>query len=420
MVSGRSSGKYSVTQAGLVGGEFLVAVNGEDQGLIYDGSDWLPWGTGTYAIKDKNDNPVDTSKFSYVWKYANRIFALEKDSKTIWFLPVDVVAGEMKIFSLAGVLQEGGHLIIGDVWSLDSGAGLDDKCVFISSTGEVAVYRGTDPSNVNAWAIEGVYDIGTPLGARATMRAGGELVVATDGGLVPISEAIRKDPAALSLNSISRAIEPVWVEETLKRGQGDWELLKWDQENKAIVMLPTGKPNWAPRLFVVNTETGGWCEYDGWDCRCMGIFKRYAFYGDSAGQIVQMEAGGSDLGQPYTMTIVWQYKDFGSSIKEKTCHMLQTICRSNVKPKLKAGVAIDFSIKPQTPPASIPSYTSSSWGSAVWGVSKWGNSSVVENIYKRNHSIERSGFAFAPVVQATYQISPRPKMKLLSATMSYN
>ncbi|TIR78102.1 MAG: hypothetical protein E5X19_32465, partial [Mesorhizobium sp.] len=76
-------------------------------------------------------------KLSFVWTYRSREFFIEKNTLTAWFLPVDAISGAASDFSLAGVFQKGGSLLCGGTWSLDAGDGVDDKCVFISTKGEV-------------------------------------------------------------------------------------------------------------------------------------------------------------------------------------------------------------------------------------------------------------------------------------------
>ncbi|MFK5282932.1 hypothetical protein ACI3PL_25530, partial [Lacticaseibacillus paracasei] len=60
--------------------------------------------------------------------------------------------------------------------SMDAGDGLDDKCVFVSSEGEVAVYEGTNPGSAADWRKAGVYQITRPLGQNAKVSAGGDLL----------------------------------------------------------------------------------------------------------------------------------------------------------------------------------------------------------------------------------------------------
>ena len=70
-----------------------------------------------------------------------RIF-VKRDSLKAYYLPVASIGGAAQDVSLSGVFQRGGKLLLGATWSLDSGDGMDDKCVFVSDRGEAAIYSG--------------------------------------------------------------------------------------------------------------------------------------------------------------------------------------------------------------------------------------------------------------------------------------
>ena len=59
-----------------------------------------------------------------------------------WCLAVDAIGGAAIQISLSGVFKKGGSLLFGETWSIDAGDGLNDVCVFISTTGEVAAPFG--------------------------------------------------------------------------------------------------------------------------------------------------------------------------------------------------------------------------------------------------------------------------------------
>ena len=98
----------------------------------------------------------------------------------------------------------------------------------------MAIYEGTDPGDASSWNKVGVYDINPPMGKNASLKAppppppppGGDFVIATEDGMVPITQAIQKDAAALSLSAISRAIEPEWQREVQTRRSKPWDILK--------------------------------------------------------------------------------------------------------------------------------------------------------------------------------------------------
>src|SRR5690606_33667887 len=87
------------------------------------------------GITFPSGSTLTTADLSYAWVYKNRIWFLQKDSLSAWYLPVDQIAGELTEFPLGGVLGKGGQLAIGTTWSQDLGDGLNALCAFISSEG---------------------------------------------------------------------------------------------------------------------------------------------------------------------------------------------------------------------------------------------------------------------------------------------
>ena len=101
---------------------------------------------------------------------------------------------------MQGIFKKGGYLIAMGDWAIDSTSGIYNGFCFITSEGEVAMYDGTDPS---AWSLKGVYSISRPLGPRCTMKAGGDLMVATEDGIVPMSKVEALDQVALQNIAVS-------------------------------------------------------------------------------------------------------------------------------------------------------------------------------------------------------------------------
>ena len=100
---------------------------------------------------------------THIWKHANRLFFVQGGTMNAWCLPVHAVGGELVYIPLSGAMKRGGSLLFGASWSVDSGSGLDDKCIFVSDQGEVAIFSGTDPTSSTNWKQEGCYDISRPL-----------------------------------------------------------------------------------------------------------------------------------------------------------------------------------------------------------------------------------------------------------------
>lgn len=414
-VSGQSSGYYSTTQMNTAGGNYLYAVNGTDDAQLFDGSAWQAVNSGSSPIAITG---VDTDDLSYAWTFASRLFFIQSGTMDVWFLGVDSIGGTATKFSLAGVMQEGGELLFGATWSLDAGDGLDDKCVFVSSRGEVAVYEGTNPADADAWSKVGVYQITVPLGSLAHIRAGGDLLVATQEGIVPLSEAIRKDAAALSLAAVSRNIEPEWRSEVSRRRTLPWKMVKWAANNMLLVSQPAADATQPSQCLIANLETGAWCKRTGWDTRCIAVFNERGFFGANDGAIYEMDVSGADDGEPYTAVVVGLFDHMGTPGYQKTVMQARTIYRSAAPFNDKISISRDYAVSLPSAPSSIADYVVDEWDVGQWDVALW-DAGTDYTVTSQWRSIGQSGFAIAPQIQITSGTTPKPRIELVSIDLTY-
>lgn len=404
-ISALTSGAFSDAQFGTAGGDFTILVNGSDAGQVYDGT----------AFAAMSVTGVSTSALSHVWSYANRLFFVEKDTLSAWYLPVDSIGGAMSEFSLAGVMQKGGSLLLGARWSLDAGDGLDDKCLFISTEGEVAVYEGSNPGSASDWRLVGLYSITKPLGSQATMQAGGDLLVCTESGLVPISKAIQYDEAALSVNAVSRQIAPYWQRQARIAGFG-WEIVKWPEENIALITQPSAA-EMPGTCLVVNLQTQAWSRVKGWNATCWGYAADRVYFGADDGFVYRADVEGNDNGVLYTCVYLGQHETLGVGGMQKTVHQMRAIfdAKTLISPSVTAKVDFDTTISP--PPNSVADIAGSSWDTAVWDASEWDGDISSENA--RWRAIGRTGYTFAPEVQLSFGVPAKPDAELVSIEATF-
>lgn len=413
-VTGQTSGYYSTAQFGTAGGDYLYAVNGTDDAQLYDGSTWTQINSGSSpAITG-----VDTADLSFVWSFANRLFFVEGGTMNAWYLDVDSIGGTANSFSLAGLFQEGGALLFGGKWSLDSGDGLDDKCVFVSTKGEVAVFQGTNPGSASEWEKVGIYKITPPLGMNGTMSAGGDLLIATEDGIVPISEAVNKDVAALSLSAVTRNIEPEWKREVIARKTLPWEIVKWPTNNMMMVSLPVPDEGIDPYMFVANLETGAWAKYTNWNTRCIAIYADNGYFGTNDGTIHQMEVGGSDDGAPYVCVYVGLPDHLRSPGVTKIIHFARSVFLSSVPFVAKVSASINYAISLPTPPSSVADFTTDEWDSGLWDVATWDSASA-QTVSTKWVSVGKTGFSISPQIQVTCGVTPFPRTELIAFDVLY-
>lgn len=341
---------------------------------------------------------LTTADLSYVWAYKNRLWFVQKESLSVWYLPVDQIAGELAEFPLGGVFGLGGQLSFGTTWSQDVGDGLNALCAFISSEGEAAVYQGSNPASATDWGIVGVYQTGKPMGPQAHIRFGGDVVLASDIAFVPLSEALRRDYSQLGANSLSAPIKALWPREVERRRLDDWSCVFWSAKQMVVVAPPTLQSQ-TPKILVMNSETGKWAEFTNWNATCLHVFNGRLFCGDAGGQVYELNVTGTDDGSPYTATYIPTFDQMGE-IGYKTTHMVRAVFRSAHKIKDRTSVHADYIIKtPSAPDSSVPT-PSAVWGSAKWGSFKWG-----ARLAAKVQQFWRSQFGAGEVISVGVQVT---------------
>jgi hypothetical protein len=258
---------------------------------------------------------VSSDDLSFVWAHKRRLWFVEKNTLSAWYLPVNSIAGAATEFPLDGIFRLGGALLFGGTWSQDSGDGLDDYAVFVTTEGEIAVYQGTDPSTAADWSLVGVYVIGKPLNKNAWFRGGGDFVILTEDGIVPVSEALMKDRAALQAEAITAPIEDLWQAAIANRASAfNFSVSLWSTQTTLFIGTPD--LGGGTRVLVANTRTGAWASVTGWDIQCSVIFNDGLYFGTESGFVVRGDVQGADMGLPYSARYVPKFQDFGNP---KTC-----------------------------------------------------------------------------------------------------
>lgn len=399
---------FCAVQFQTSGGTFLRVVNGANTPLVYDGSTWgtSPAITGPTA-----------ANLSYVWSFKERLFFIEKDTLNAWYLSVGTIGGAATKLPLGGVFTRGGTLLFGASWSLDIGSGLAEQCAFFSSEGEVAVYQGSDPSSSTTWDKVGTYRIGNPRGAQAFIRAGGDLVVATDIGFIPLSLAIARDLAALAPSAVSYPIEDAWNDAIASSSAAGWNCVVWPAKQMVIV-APQGASGDVGQLFVANARTGAWGYYTGWNVQCLRVFGDRCFFGSTEGRIIECEVTGADDGTPYTMTMVPLFDPLKSPASLKTGMMARALLRAPAPVTARLSLQKDYTIELPTAPDDTVVVTGNLWGTAKWGEGMWGTEPT-KTTYKDWRPVNGSGNALSVATQITSGSTAPPSVDLIQTDLTY-
>lgn len=409
-VTGQTSNYYSHVNFATAGGKFMMNANGTDQIQTYDGTAWAALVSGAGAGQL---NGVSSATISQLNTYRNRIWLVAGGTLNAWYLPTDSIAGIVGQVSLAGVFQRGGALLLSATWSLDSGDGLDDKIVFVSTEGEVAVYQG-DPADATGWGLVGLYNTAPPLGKNAFIKVGGDLLILTKIGLVPLTAIISKDPAALALAAVSRNIQPDWQAEVALRSSLPWEVVKWDSQNIAFINCPTPSGSDTPMItFAVNLESGAWAKITGWDSRCLALHDDWVYFGTSTGSVVQTEITGADQGELIYYLYIGQNEHLAGVGIYTSVQQARAIFRAQSVFNPQIDVTADYEINLEAYPAAASPDTGDVWDTALWDVAMWDSTSEYFTVRLGWVSIGKSGFAHAPVLQILSGSAAAPSAELI-------
>ena len=502
VASGRTSGNYVASQMANQGGDWMLALNDAgDAPLRFNGSTWTSMATTTptdwanataYAEDDRARDDADGSRWvctvahtspaapmafadariatpgqweienapddavwiigpsgtpvenglnlTYVCKYRNRWFFIEKDSMNAWYLPLNSIGGQLSLIPLSGSASKGGKLIFCANWSIDAGDGTDDKIVFMTDLGEILVFTGSNPSDSANWRQEGRYDMSPPMGMNAHIAIGGDLLVATVDGVLPVSGAITKGKVELELASPTRTIKLMWREQVLEKRQHPWTFCKWDEYGGMFTTFPGGVPG-KHICLATNLATGAHARYTGWDVMCFARLYEDMFFGTQTGQIMQADRSGLDDGKPYVATLVGGWEMFQSPSQTVTWRQSRATFSAKAgepfQPQIYATT--DYVVVlPQPPLAGYDGAPTDVWDSGIWGppgsgdldppppadvdaYAQW-DAGVADVPVVRNTgwiSIGLTGYSHAPIVQVTVAQQLKPDVDLISIAATF-
>ncbi len=386
---------------GFTSGETLTTTTGEAK------VSGVPSDVPIYAGITFDGFPELTiASMSYVWVYKSRIFFVEKNSLNAWYLPVDAIGGEATRYPFGGIFGMGGSLLYGYTWSLDSGqaGGLSEQCIFMSTEGEVAVFQGNDPDVAANWSKVGVYRVGLPLGEQSFIRTGGDLLLGTSIGLIPLSQAIQREVAALAPASVSWPIEEEWAKAVQQRGMTGWKVKMWPEAQMVLVSPPSSDSDFT--LFVANARTGAWCRFTNWDVRCMHVFNGNLYFGTVNGQVYLANFSGLDESEPFTGVYLPLFDDLGSSSALKVGKLGRAVIRSRTGVDAQVNLQADYDMALPTPPPAVAVSGDNVWGAAIWGEAIW-TSDDPSTIDQDWQSLGGMGYALSLSTQITSgSISP--------------
>lgn len=382
-VSGLTNSRFQYINFGTAGGYTLMLVNGEDKMQLYDGSSWRVDGDTTSVTG------FDTADAIHINNFKNRVWFIERDSMNAWYLAVSSIGGAANNIDLSGIFKMGGYLMAMGNWTIDNAAGVDDYAVFITSEGEVALYRGTDPSSASTWALVGTFRMGRPLGRRCMCKAGADVLVITTDGAFPMSKALLTDRSQTNLAATDKISTLINADTRTYFNNFGWQPIIYPEGNKLIINVPQIEASTSIQ-YVMNTQHGAWCRFTNWNATCFEVMNNNLYFGTN-GAVVQCDTGTSDNGADIYGYVQQAFNFFGAKGMQKIFKMARPIFQSEsyVFPTVRMNV--DFDLSKRTPLQSQTLGAGAEWDVAEWDVAEWVIGDVISRDWRSITGIGISG-----------------------------
>lgn len=374
-----TEGRLNYVSFANVAIQYLVACNGVDPAFLYNGTTFTDFTQVVTPTNPGEISGVNPNLFVNVHHHKHRLWFVEKNSMTSWYLPVDAVGGAATPFYLGGVFTRGGYLVNIATWSMDSGSGMDDLLIFQSSEGEIALYQGNDPNVATDWSLVGVYYIGQPLNSRTFDDMGGDLLFLTTFGVVPSSKVVGGMISENSSSTLSYRISRT-LNTTLqaRNFQPDWQILNVPAQQSLFINFPMTDTLPAVQ-YVMNTLTGAWTRYD-LQAKCLALVGSDLYFGVPGGGVMRFGharrdgESASGIGVPITLGFMQAFSDFGGPGVLKTFGMVRPIFNAVSPPSYITLLNVDYTpgrLSDVLVPPSINAAVSSIWNTAVWDSAIW-------------------------------------------------
>lgn len=320
---------------------------------------------------------VTTIVFVMVWK--NRLWMVQRDTGTAWYLATGAISGAATAFYFGNKFRAGGHLVGLWNWTADGGTGMDDYLVAASSGGDVVVYQGTDPASAVDFAMRGDWFVGAlPAGRRVATDFGGEMLLLTQVGILPLSKLLSGqaiNPAVYATRKIAGLFTRLMSERGALQG---WSLRISPKDAALIVTVPDVAGEYTYQL-AQSINTGGWSTFTGYPMLSNEAWNGDLYFGSPDG-VVYKAIGGMDGvsrdGTTASATAVnasglTSYQTLGSSKRKQATTIRPHWLGEGAEPEYAVEARYDYDTSPidLSPTAVVAS-------PGTWGVGLWGSTFV--------------------------------------------
>jgi hypothetical protein len=298
--------------------------------------------------------------------------------ENIYYGPSSGVTGTLSApFNATEFFQKGGGILWIGSHTTNTGQGLLDYFVVVSTEGEILCYAGTSPES-STWSLASRFIIGKPAGPRAFLNYEADLLIVSENGLISLNRLINKAEdvskygskigpymSALSSTMPSHYWQPVAFPEE--------EILLVNTHNEALVEAGFGgtltggvspyvatpqygylKPtywndssyNYSTQQLVMVNQTGStakkWTVFQGWESFCYAAIGRHLYYGSIGGLVCRAFYTGADMGKDIPLFMSCSFNYFKNKMQVKRFTGVRPLWNTSGRIRYGWGLEADY------------------------------------------------------------------------------
>jgi hypothetical protein len=364
------AGLCSYTQMETIADVYLFVADGANGVRRYAGS------TGTWSTPSLTGPTAASVSFVMAWK--NILWFIEGGTGSAWYLPVGTIAGTATEFQFGNRFQHGGFLVGMYNWTVDGGDGSDDYLAIISSSGDLLVYRGTNPDTI--FELQGSWYVGKlPAGRKIAVEYGGDLLLLSRYGILSMAALLRGlDISSNELYITYKISASLRVLLTDTHTSDGWEVLTSPHDNLLFVLTPK-REGYAYLQYVMNLSTGAWAAWQGVPMQTACVGPTGDLYFGCADNSVFETTGFVDgvtlagaTGDPIQSALLSAFSTLGTDpAKFKKVGMIRPLFKAQSKPEYLLKTRVDFDVEDVNIYPTEDQPQGNEWDAGVWDAASW-------------------------------------------------
>jgi hypothetical protein len=325
----------------------------------------------------------DASTMLFIFSFKSRLWFLQGGTGLAFFLPLNSIYGKAGVIDLGQFLTKGGGLAYAFNWTYDSGAGIDDRLVFVGNNGDMVIYEGTDPSSATAWKQVGTWYVGrVPKGRRGFETYAGDVIFVTEFGILSVSDLVSGRITNLQgQSSVAPKVNPT-VARTISATLSEkyWQMVNFPSEELIMLLSPARTEDAGQRTcWCMSHFNRSWTTFTVMEPYAAVVHEGTFMFSDREGKLYQGFYGYQD-GASYDETVEGNevtgqfqtgFHDYGTPNANKRAQRVRILGRSDGTPTYLLRVVPEYSFEDMPNPGGAAVFGSALWDVALWDSDLW-------------------------------------------------